>query len=51
MHIKGLLEVDYPRIRKEVMAKNMVLEGYTLDMGFGVRNTILNPITTGRWEI
>ena len=29
------------------MARKMVLEGFTLDMGFGVSNTRVNPVTTG----
>ena len=29
------------------MACKMVLEGCTLYMGFGVRNTMVDPVTTG----
>ena len=29
------------------MACKMVLEGCTLDMGFGVRNNKVNPVTIG----
>ena len=33
--------------RREVMARKMYPEGCTLDMGFGVNNTRVNPVTTG----
>ena len=29
------------------MAWNMILEGFTLYMGFGVSNIRVNPVTTG----
>ena len=39
--------MDYPFPRKELMAWKMDLEGCTLDMGFGVSNTIVNPVIIG----
>ena len=41
-------EVDCPYPRREVIAWNMDLEGCTLDMGFDVRNIIVNAVTTGK---
>ena len=43
---KGFLEVDYPCPKREVLAWNTDREGYTLYMGFGVRNIRVNIVTT-----
>ena len=40
--------MEYPFPRREVMEWNMVLECCTLDMGFGVRKTRVNPETIGK---
>ena len=48
---KGGLKVDYTYPRREVIARKMYLERCTLDMGFCIRNNIVNPLTTGKLDI